>query len=179
MLQPLPDAEEEAREVGRELSNASVLTGETAQPKNLLRRLEQATIFHFAGHSVYENGRLKLLLNEGVGESPFLDLSQLSLKKLNGLQLMVLSACSTQGVSGVSFHQPQNGVRLMMQARVPHIVASRWDIDSRTTTEFMKEFYHRFSLEGDTSLALSQAMNHARQEHPHPYYWAAFSVFGR
>jgi CHAT domain-containing protein len=178
ILQPLPDAEEEAREVGRELGNARVLTGETAQPKNLLRWIDQSTIFHFAGHSVYENGKLKLLLNQAEGASPFLDLGESSLKKFNGLQLMVLSACSTQVASGESFHQAQNAVRQILQARVPHTVASRWDIDSRTTTEFMKEFYHWFSLEKDTSRALSQAMNHARQERPHPYYWAAFSVFG-
>jgi len=178
VLQPLPDAEEEAREVGRELGNARVLTGETAQPKNLLRWLDQSTIFHFAGHSVYENGKLELLLNQGAGEAPLLDMGQLSRTKLYSSQLIVLSACSTQGVSGESFHQAQNAVRLILQARVPHTVASRWDIDSRTTTEFMKEFYRRFSLEKDTSRSLAQAMNHARQEHAHPYFWAAFSVFG-
>src|SRR6266851_6677448 len=178
VLQPLPDAEEEAREVGRELGNARVLTGETAQPKNLLRWLDQSTIFHFAGHSVYENGKLELLLNHGAGEAPLLDMGQLSRTKLYSSQLIVLSACSTQGASGDSFHQAQNAVRLILQARVPHTVASRWDIDSRTTTEFMKEFYRRFSLERDTSRSLAQAMNHARQEHAHPYFWAAFSVFG-
>jgi CHAT domain-containing protein/tetratricopeptide (TPR) repeat protein len=179
LLPPLPDAEEEAREVARELPNARVLTGQTAQPKNVRNEVSEAKIFHFAGHSLYENGRLELLLNASAGEAPLLDLAGLSLKELNGLQLMVLSACSTQGASGESFHQAQNAVRLILQARVPHTIASRWDIDSRTTTEFMKEFYHHFSLQGDTSSTLSQAMNHARQEHAHPYYWAAFSNFGR
>jgi CHAT domain-containing protein/Flp pilus assembly protein TadD len=179
VLQPLPDAEDEAREVGRELRNATVLTGNTAGPKNILPELGEAAIFHFAGHSIYENGRLELLLKESAGEAPFLDLAGLSRKELNGLQLMVLSACSTQGASGESFHQAQNAIRLVLQARVPYTIASRWDIDSRTTTEFMKEFYRHFSLEKDTSRSLALTMVDALKAHPHPYYWAAFSTFGR
>jgi CHAT domain-containing protein len=178
-LPPLPDAENEAREIGAALGSARVLTGGLAEKKSVLRQLTDATIFHFAGHSLYENGRLELLLSQAAGGAAFLDMADLSRTKLSRSQLVVLSACATQGASGETFHQAQNAVRMVLQARVPHTIASRWDVESQTTSEFMKEFYRHFSLEKDTSRSLGLTMNHVRQEHSHPYYWAAFSSFGR
>ena len=179
ILFPLSDAQKEALEIGAILGSDRILTGDKAEAKSVLTLLGDATLFHFAGHSVYENGHLELLLNQTSNETATLDMADLSRTKLSRSQLIVLSACSTQGASGETFHQAQNAIRMILQARVPDAIASRWDVDSQITSEFMKEFYRHFSLEKDASHSLALAMNHARQEHPHPYYWAAFSVFGR
>jgi CHAT domain-containing protein len=72
-------------------------------------------------------------------------------------------------------------VRRLMGARVPEVVASRWQIDSTATSRLMNEFYRNL-IAGDTvSDALTTASRNLRTEpgFAHPYYWAGFSAFGR
>jgi CHAT domain-containing protein/cytochrome c-type biogenesis protein CcmH/NrfG len=179
-LVPLPQAESEAESVGRQMPNTHVLVGSNANSQNILQWITAANVFHFAGHSVYEHGRLDLLLSDrGNGDGDILNLGELSQTKLKSCRLVVLSACSTQGLSGESFHEPQNIIRSLLQARVSHIVASRWEVDSSFTAEFMKEFYRQLTLKKEIGRSFAEVVNRSREQYPQPYYWAAFSQFGR
>jgi CHAT domain-containing protein len=93
----------------------------------------------------------------------------------------VLAACSTgQGNHGrIETHG--DVVRRILLAGVPHVVASRWDVDSSTTMQFMNLFYDQI-LSGkqvSTAVQMSEAALRNRPETEHPYYWAAFASFGR
>ncbi len=67
---------------------------------------------------------------------------------LRGLQLAVLSACSTASGSGGSsgFDSVTDA---LLRAGVPHVVASRWAVDSAETQRFVEDFY-RNALSGQT-----------------------------
>jgi CHAT domain-containing protein len=96
------------------------------------------------------------------------------------LQLAVLSACSTASGSGGSsgFDSVTDA---LLRAGVPHVVASRWAVDSAETRGFVQDFYHN-ALSGQT---VSDAIRQTSQKmllNPrtaHPYYWAAFAAYGR
>jgi CHAT domain-containing protein len=60
-------------------------------------------------------------------------------------------------------------------------VASQWTVDSNSTEQLMKRFYANLVDHRSVSESLRRAQNELRvdPELQHPYYWAAFSVFGR
>jgi len=64
---------------------------------------------------------------------------------------------------------------------VPHVVASRWPVDSYITAETMAEFYSHLFDGLPTAYALHRTVNTLRQRPTtsHPYYWAAFGSYGR
>jgi CHAT domain-containing protein len=96
------------------------------------------------------------------------------------LKLAVLSACSTTqdddeatGAGSVA--------RAFLRTGVPAVIATGWPIDSSSTEIFMRSFY-RDLVRGQTVAAALQQAEHQMQttsQYQHPYYWAAFEVFGR
>jgi CHAT domain-containing protein len=96
------------------------------------------------------------------------------------LQLAVLSACRTASDSGGSsgFDSVTDA---FLRAGVPHVVASRWAVDSAATRGIVQDFY-RNALSGQTvseAIRLTSLKTLASQSTSHPYYWSAFAAYGR
>jgi CHAT domain-containing protein len=122
-----------------------------------------------------------LLERDGKANAPrLLDAAALRQLRLQRLQLAVLSACSTASGSGGS-----NGFNsvtdALLRAGVPHVVASRWAVDSVETRGFVEDFYHNALSGQPVSGALRQTALKmlANPRTAHPYYWSAFSAYGR
>jgi CHAT domain-containing protein len=62
---------------------------------------------------------------------------------------------------------------------VPHVIASRWNVDSSSTVLLMEVFYEKLLAGASVPQALASAEAALRQRAPHPYYWAAFDAFGQ
>jgi CHAT domain-containing protein len=159
--------------------SARVLRGKEASADALRKLLPEASSFHFAGHAVsYAIGGELLVHGENndvplaSGEVARLDLSR--------LRLAVLSGCST-GASEDPARDPYGLVHSFLFAGTAQVVASSWDVDSEATEEYMERFYSLL----DSGHAIVEAARSARMvfktntEWSHPYYWAAFQVFGR
>jgi len=179
---PLPRARSEAEQVARAFSAARLLTGASATREAILEELPEANVFHFAGHGLaYVEGGALLLAPGGNGESALLESSSLNASLLRSCRLAVLSACS----SGVGERRGNAAsaslVRAFLQARTSNVVASRWNVDSEATSRLIAGFYGE--LLGGTSVAESLRLaGESVRRTPgwsHPYYWAAFSAFGR
>jgi tetratricopeptide (TPR) repeat protein len=177
----LPDADREAWEVAGYFTHAVYLPGEEATLDAVLAALPRSAVFHFAGHSIAKPGHMGLLLAQPESSrSGILDSESLAHAKTQHLKLAVLSACSTTqdddeatGAGSVA--------RAFLRTGVPDVVATDWPIDSSSTAIFMRYLY-RDLLRGDTvAEALRQAMHQMQtnSQYKHPYYWAAFEVFGR
>ena len=100
--------------------------------------------------------------------------------RVQGLQLAVLSACSTASGSGGSsgFDSVTDA---LLRAGVPHVVASRWAVDSAQTRGFVQDFYHN-ALLGETisdAIRLASLKMLGKPGTSHPYYWSAFAAYGR
>ena len=96
------------------------------------------------------------------------------------LQLAVLSACNTASGSGGASGFDSIADALQ-RAGVPHVVASRWAVDSAETRGFVKDFYHNALLNQTVSDAvrLTSRKMLANPRTSHPYYWSAFAAYGR
>ena len=98
--------------------------------------------------------------------------------RLNKLKLAMFSACGTARPSEGS--EWNSLVTAFLQAGAQRVVASRWNVDSMATTEFVKLFYHSLLSGSSVTQSLQSAANAFRNTaaRSHPYYWAAFSAFG-
>lgn len=91
--------------------------------------------------------------------------------------LVTLSACQTglgkllsEGMIGLG--------RAFLAAGARSLLVSLWRVDDEATKELMIAFYREYLRHGNKGLALQQAMQHTRQRHPEPKYWAAFTLLG-
>jgi hypothetical protein len=61
------------------------------------------------------------------------------------------------------------------------VVASRWNVDSQATSRMVACFYKQLLAGASVAESLRSAGESIRETAgwSHPYYWAAFSAFGR
>jgi CHAT domain-containing protein len=108
-----------------------------------------------------------------------LDAAAVRQLRLQSLQLAVLSACSTASGGGSSGFDSVTDA--LLRAGVPHVVASRWAVDSAETRGFVEDFYHN-ALSGQTVSEATRLTSRKMLADPrtsHPYYWSAFAAYGR
>jgi CHAT domain-containing protein len=181
-FRPLPNAAEEASRVASDFQQKILLTGKAANLENVVRLLPQAEVFHFAGHAIAE-GRETGLVLASTGSGPdhvgLLDPRQLAGASLGRLKLVILSGCQT-GIAEQEFVDPNSLVRVFLRGGVPSVIASRWQVDSESSSDLMEQLYRNL-LDGQSApraLAAAKRTIRSRPQTAHPYYWAAFSVFG-
>jgi CHAT domain-containing protein/cytochrome c-type biogenesis protein CcmH/NrfG len=171
----LPDTISEGEIVAHGFSAAHLLAGNDATAEAVLSQLPEVSVFHFAGHAISSSQQSGLLLSDAL-----LSASSLEKISLSRMQLAVFSACGTQGGSAGIVTDDDSLVRTFLRAGVPHVVASRWSVDSIATRQFMELFY-RALLTGNTvaeSIHIAQYGLRSRPGMAHPYYWSAFAAFG-
>jgi CHAT domain-containing protein len=150
-LVPLSDAENEAQAVAERFSSPRLLQGGNATLSAIRRELHGKAVFHFAGHAIASPQRIGLVLAEldpGTQHSRLLTAESLGPRETDNLQLAVLSACHTQADVQVGASGNESLAQALLHRGVPHVVASRWNVDSSETATFMKQFYARL-LAGD------------------------------
>jgi CHAT domain-containing protein len=182
-LIPLPDVAAEADTVASGFHSAHVLKGRESALSAVRRELPGVAVFHFAGHSLTTPQRTGLMLEGGdehANVPRLLDAGTVRQLRLQSLQLAVLSSCSTASGSGGSsgFDSVTDA---LLRAGVPHVVASRWAVDSVETRGFVQDFYHN-ALSGQTvsdAIRLTSRKMLANPRTSHPYYWSAFAAYGR
>jgi CHAT domain-containing protein/cytochrome c-type biogenesis protein CcmH/NrfG len=182
-LIPLPDVAAEADAVASGFHSAHVLKGGEATLSAVRNELPGAAVFHFSGHSLATPEKTGLMLEDGGRQANaprLMDAAAVRQLHLQTLQLAVLSACSTASGSGGSsgFNSVTDA---LLRAGVPHVVASRWTVDSVETRGFVEDFYHNALSGQPVSEALRQTVRKmlANPRTAHPHYWSAFSAYGR
>lgn len=177
------NADTKARDVAGLFPHATLLTGPSATVEDMEPQLAGAELFHYVGHAIssVRHEGLIMLPRRGAVTAEVWHAKNLSSGSFSRLNLAVLSACSTG--KNYSGRRETHGelVRALLLAGVPSIVGSRWDVDAYATGRLMDAFYAALTS-GETvssSIQVAEAALRNRQETQHPYYWAAFGVFGR
>jgi CHAT domain-containing protein len=184
-LVPLPATRQEAEGIGD-----VVLLGKEATKSALLSALqkrERWEAVHLACHAWVDPSRptrsaLALAFDES-GSNLLLCEEVFTLRV--PADLTVLSACETgrgavyrsEGIVGLA--------QAFMLAGSPRVLVSLWKVDDRATRSLMLEFYRAWRPEGGepgltAAAALKRAQAHVRSQEKwkHPYYWAAWVLWG-
>jgi hypothetical protein len=145
-LEPLPEAEQEVKALGRlyGVSRSKVYVGAEAREDRVKSEASRAKILHFARHGILNNASplySHLALAEGgANEDGLLEAWELMQLDLQA-DLVVLSACETaRGRVGAG--EDMIGFSwAMFIAGVPSIVVSQWKVESTGTRDLMVNFH--------------------------------------
>jgi CHAT domain-containing protein len=173
---PLPHAREEADYVAGLQPDSKYLHEEDVTRNQLLQALPRASSFHFAGHGISREHGGELLLS---GKDQVLSASAVRRLNLTGMDLVVLSACSTAEADLDIARSPNGLVQAFLSAGAREVVASRWDVDSRKSLKFMKKLYGSMGQDKSLLASARSARESIRKSSEHPYYWSSFEVFDR
>lgn len=171
---PLPGHSEEVMAVKRAFANTRTLGPSALTIEEVRQALVQSSGFHFSGHGKPDGTGSALV----IGSHLSLGAGDFTPERLRHVQLAVLSACASGSAKKGTF-DPSNLVRAFLSGGVPSVVASRWEVDSKSTAHFMQSFYDSLRTGVPASQALEYAQAEMRSTQSHPYYWAAFTLTGR
>ena len=186
-LIPLDGAETEAKAIA-EFFNTDAMIGSEATKSAVLEQIANARVVHLATHGLLDD--FGLAVPGAIALAPDPNFKP-EIGEFNGLltageifdldlsaELVVLRACNTgrgqirgEGVIGLS--------RSLIQAGVPSVLVSLWQVPDAPTAELMVEFYQNLEDKNlDKAQALRQAMLTIKENYPNPRNWAAFTLIG-
>jgi len=160
------------------------LTGFSANKENVVSSLRQDfEVIHIASHGFANNNNhrdagLYFSAIDTTGQPTNGLLSLYEIEQLtSNAQLVILSACQTN-VGTSYFKRPSDGIALsFLHTGVSNVIASYWQVPSRSTAALMQAFYYQLSLTNtDYSAALRAAMLTMRKKYTNPSRWASFAL---
>jgi CHAT domain-containing protein/predicted negative regulator of RcsB-dependent stress response len=171
-----PHIEEEAHFVAKALGDARLFVGDEATDENLRTFGPRSRYIHIATHGYFrQDNPMFSSIRLGSSWLNLFDLYQLHLDA----ELVTLSGCGT-GMNVVLGGDELIGlVRGLLYAGAQTLLVSLWEIHDQSTAELMRDFYEACKTAPNKATALRQAAIRAREEHPHPYFWAAFALVGK
>ncbi|MFN0072021.1 MAG: CHAT domain-containing protein [Chloroflexota bacterium] len=179
-LAALPHAREEAVSVAA-MRGVDPIIGREATESRLRAAVSDARVLHVAAHGELR-AETPLFSRLVLGPDAQAD-GSLAVQEIYGLDLgqadlVVLSACETQGGEVGEGGDLVSLNRAFLAAGAPTVVASLWRVDDAATRVLMEAF-HKELLDGRSKAAALQAAQLAtRAEWPDPYFWAGFILSG-
>lgn len=180
--QPLPTAETEARAVANVFEGSTLLVGREATEERFVDALDNHNIFHFATHGMLA-GQLaaqasSLLLTRTAQADGYLTAAELARLDLSRSYMAVLSACETS-VSVAGGGDLNSISAAFLAAGAPTVIGSQWQVSDDSTAALMVDFYAHF-LDVGTAESLRAAQLRMRKDPAwrHPFFWAAFVLYG-
>jgi CHAT domain-containing protein len=92
--------------------------------------------------------------------------------------LVVLSGCKSGMNQLMGADELLGLTRGFLYAGARSLLLSLWDVNDKSTSRFMSEFYQAWLAGQTKSAALRLAIQKVRAEEPHPYFWAPFLLVG-
>lgn len=170
-----PEIHRELRSIAGSLPDAKVFIGRNASERILREKAPHSRLIHIASHGQFRRDN-PAFSGIRLGDS-FLSLHDLYRLRMP-VDQVTLSGCST-GVNGIGAGDELIGLtRGFLFAGARSLLLTLWDINDKTTAQFMKTFYQHYFRYSNRALALREAMLEIREEYPHPYYWAPFVLVG-
>lgn len=177
ILRLVPPGEQTLRALGFDATRELVLSGELSRHRYI----------HIATHGFLNaeypelSGLVLSLVDErGREVDGFLrgfEIARLDLRS----DLVVLSACRTAVGREFRGEGPMGLTRAFLQAGVPSVIVSRWNVSDKGAGPLMERFYENLLQEGlSPGEALREAQLSIKREKKwqDPYYWAVFSLQG-
>jgi CHAT domain-containing protein len=166
----------EVQSVAKILSSAELIIGDEANENALREKGGRSRLIHIATHGSFrQDNPMFSGIRLGSGYVNLYDLYQLKL----GAELVTLSGCAT-GLNVVAAGDELLGlIRGLLFAGAQSLLLTLWDVNDRSTADFMVHFYTRLQKGENKAAAIQWAMQELRERYPHPYHWAPFTLIGK
>ncbi len=172
----VPFVQEEVEAVASSLPNPELFLGPSATIERFRQKGQHCRFIHIATHGYFRRDN-PLFSGIRLGDSylSLFDLYQLNIPA----ELVALSGCST-GLNVVAAGDELLGLaRGLIYAGVQTSLLTLWDVQDRSTAEFMRYFYEGLGGRPHKAQALQEATLRLKLQYPHPYYWAPFILVGK
>ena len=155
--------------------DACTYFGEDATQSAIRNAVTQADFVHLATHAFFRTDNPMLsAFKLSDGWMTALDLYSIQCRT----NLVTLSGCKS-GVGALPDADELLGLmRGFLYAGAHSLQLSLWDVNDQATCTYMAAFYERWRSGLSKAEAVRAAAQTVRASHPHPYYWAAFSLIG-
>lgn len=194
-LPVLPAADEEVNKAKSFYAQAQTISREQATESALVKRMSGHQLVHIATHILInaEAPSLSTIVLAGdavrngapqsASDDGALQAHEVSRLRLPHTRLVVLSGCR----SAIGDYTRGEALSALAQgfftAGVPAVIASLWDVDDDSTAALMQAFHYQHRVQQKSfDAALSEAqrtlIKAAETKQQHPYYWAAFALWG-
>jgi CHAT domain-containing protein len=184
-LAPLPEALSEVREAAAVYPRHLLLTGAEATPSRVRAAVAGAGVVHVAGHAVFDDiqpWRSFLVLAPESGRD-VIYADELGAVALQGVRLLVLSACETQRGSDGRATGMAGLTAAAMGAGADGVIGSLWRVEDRQTRLLMTALHRAYRPTGDAAAALREAqlslLRSSDAALQSPAAWAGFRYAGR
>ncbi|NND93448.1 MAG: CHAT domain-containing protein [Flavobacteriales bacterium] len=179
-----PFAVRTASSIGRVMT-ANVLLGSSANEEAFKEQAENYGVIHLGTHTEINNKAplySKLILSKSSKEDGYLHAYELYDMELKA-ELAVLTACQT----GIGQQHTSEGMRSLAHsfayAGCPSIVMSLWNIDEKSSSTIIEDFYSNLSQGQAKNVALRNAKldflrENKNSEQEFPFYWAGLVLVG-
>ncbi|MEM9597044.1 MAG: CHAT domain-containing protein, partial [Acidobacteriota bacterium] len=176
----LPMAGVEAKALKDRYPDARVLLGANADRERLLAHLPNARIFHFAGHALAhpDPNSTRLVLAGDLADRPQgLFASEIRRLELEGLELVVLSACDTARTRDADVSGTLSLAAPFLVAGARHVVATLGPVDDRLAAKVSVGLHQQISQGSSPAQALRAVQNELARGSSRGE-WASFRVLG-
>ena len=171
----MPFVRDEVDAVAKVIPEPRVLWGSEATEQALNKYGPTSRFIHIASHGCFRQDS-PMFSSIRLADS-YLSLYDLYRTNLP-VDLLTLSGC----VTGLDFVDEGDELicltRGLLYAGARSLLLSLWDVDDRSTSELMLEFYRELTVQPRKADALRKAMLRLRERYRHPYYWAPFKLIG-
>lgn len=171
----MPFIRQEVEAVAEVVHEPKILLGPAASERALREEGARSQLIHIATHGYFrQDSPMFSAIRLADSYVSLYDLYHMNLP----VDLLTLSGCVT-GLSVIAEGDELLGLaRGLLYAGARSLLLSMWDVDDRSTAEFMKLFYSDLRHQHNKAEALRSAMLDLRVRYPHPYYWAPFKLIG-
>ncbi len=171
-----PFIRQEVEAVAEVVTEPQILLGSDASERALREDGARSRLIHIASHGYFrQDSPMFSAIRLADSYLSLYDLYHMNLP----VDLLTLSGCVT-GLNVIAEGDELIGLsRGLLYAGARSLLLSLWDVDDRSTAEFMKLFYSHLHHQPDKAEALRRAMLDLRTRYPHPYYWAPFRLIGK
>lgn len=185
-LPGLKGAEQEATQIAAIYPKATLKLGAAATRAQLSVLLEGASIFHFAGHAVFDPYRPEMSYLAVAGGSEGAESAwrtqEIRTLRLSTLKTVVLSACSTLNARPIRTGPLAGVAHAFISAGAASVITTLWPAEDRSAIDIAVAIHHEMAQDRAPGAALRAAQLAAlRSENPGqraPAVWANFIYSG-
>jgi CHAT domain-containing protein len=184
----LPNVQEELRNIGQIIRRSREISEEDFLQENIQKQVKSTpfNILHIATHGRFSSDPDETFILDYFGRINVQDLDQLLARnpilQSEAIELLTLSACQTasgdqRAALGIAGFAIRAGARSTL--------ASLWNVEDRSTAEFMRRFYGKLL---DENLSKAEALREVQIDfirnrtessiYFRPYFWAPFTLIG-
>ncbi len=178
-LPPLPFASEEISAIRDLYPNAATVLKRSEATPDAYRKANPSgfPLIHFAAHSVPNS-------ESPLDSAVVLTNGKLYARDVENIHLtnalVTISACQSAGAKTYSGEGLVGFAWAFLSAGANSVIASLWDVNDRTTAEFMQKLYTRLQKNEAPAEALRDVkLDFIRGSHRAPYFWAPFEIYTR